>query len=57
MPTITPADALIKAVDNLVEAISGVIPKNSITEDTTLQLMAIYCKQALMPLMPSLLKG
>jgi len=26
IPTITPADALIKAVDNLVDAISGVIP-------------------------------
>jgi hypothetical protein len=47
MPTITPADALIKAADNLVDAISGVIPKNSITEDAVLQLMAIYRKQAL----------
>ena len=47
MPTITPADALIKAADNLVDAISGVIPKDSITEDVILQLMAIYCKQAL----------
>ena len=47
MPTITPADALIKAADNLVDAISGVIPKNTITEDAVLQLMAIYRKQAL----------
>ena len=47
MPTITPADALIKAADNLEDAISGVIPKDSITEDVILQLMAIYCKQAL----------
>ena len=47
MPTITPADALIKAVDNLVDEISGVIPKISITEDAVLQLMAIYRKQAL----------
>ena len=47
MPTITPADALIKAADNLVDAISGVIPRNSITEDAVLQLMAIYSKQAL----------
>jgi hypothetical protein len=43
MPTITPADALIKAADNLVDTISGVIPKNSINKD----LMAIYRKQAL----------
>jgi hypothetical protein len=47
MPTITPADALIKAADDLMDAISGVIPKNSITEDAVLQLMAIYHKQAL----------
>ena len=47
MPTITPADELVKAADNLVDAISGVIPKNSITEDAVLQLMAIYRKQAL----------
>jgi len=47
MPTITSADALIKAADNLVDAISGVIPKNSITEDTVLQLMTIYRKQAI----------
>ena len=47
MPTITPADALIKAADNLVDAISGVIPNNSITEDTVLQLMAINHQQAL----------
>jgi hypothetical protein len=30
-----------------MDAISGVIPKNSITEDAVLQLMAIYRKQAL----------
>ena len=47
MPTITPADALIKAADKLVDAISGVIPKNSIIEDAILQLMSIYRKQAL----------
>jgi len=47
MPIITPADALIKAADYLMDAISGVIPKNSITEDAVLQLMAIYPKQAL----------
>ncbi len=47
MPTITLADALIKAADKLVDAISGVIPKNSITEDAVLQLMSIYRQQAL----------
>ncbi len=47
MPAITPADALIKAADNLMDAISSVIPKNSITEDAILQLIAIYQKQAL----------
>jgi hypothetical protein len=47
MPTITPAEALIKAADKLVDAISGVIPKNSITEDALLQLMNIYRQQAL----------
>jgi hypothetical protein len=31
MPTITPADALIKAADNLVDIITGQLPKNSIT--------------------------
>jgi hypothetical protein len=47
MPTITPANALIKASDKLVNYISGVIPKNSITKDAVLQLMSIYCQQAL----------
>ena len=47
MPTITLADALIKATKKIVDAISGVIPKNSITKDAVLQLMAIYRKQAL----------
>jgi hypothetical protein len=47
MPTITPADALIKAADRLVNAISGVIPTKNITKDAILQQMAIYRKQAL----------
>ncbi len=47
MPTIILADTLIKALDKLVDAISGVIPKNSITKDALLQLMSIYCQQAL----------
>jgi hypothetical protein len=47
MPMITLANALIKASDKLVDAISGVILKNSITKDANLQLMSIYCQQAL----------
>jgi hypothetical protein len=33
MPTITPDVALIIAADKLVDAIAGVVPKNSITKD------------------------
>jgi hypothetical protein len=47
MPTITPDIALILAADKLVDAIAGVVPKNSITKDAIIQLMAIYCKQTL----------
>jgi hypothetical protein len=46
MPTITPADALIKAADNLVDAIYGQLPKNNVTADTLEQLMEIYTIQA-----------
>jgi hypothetical protein len=46
LPTIAPADALLKAVDNLVDAISGQLPKNSITADVVKQLMEIYKIQA-----------
>ncbi len=46
-PTLTPADALIKALDKLVDAISGIIPIKRITKDAVLQLMSIYCQQAL----------
>ncbi len=47
MPTITPDVALILATDKLVNAITGIIPKNSITKDAIVQLMATYCTQAL----------
>jgi hypothetical protein len=47
MPTITSDVALILATDKLVDAIAGVVPKNSITKDAIVQLMAIYCTQAL----------
>jgi hypothetical protein len=46
MPTIMPADALIMAADNLVDAISCHLPKNSITADAVKQLMEIYKIQA-----------
>jgi len=46
MPTITPADALIKAADNLVDVITGQPPKNSVTADAVEQLMEIYKLQA-----------
>jgi hypothetical protein len=42
MPTITPADALIKAADNLIDVILGQLPKNSVTADAVEQLMKIY---------------
>jgi hypothetical protein len=41
MPTLTPEDALIKAADNLVDAILGHLPKNGITADAVKQLMEI----------------
>jgi hypothetical protein len=46
MPTIMPADALIKVADNLVDTISGQLPKNSITANTMEQLMEMYKIQA-----------
>jgi hypothetical protein len=46
MPTIMPADALIKAADNLVDAILGHLPKNSVTADAVKHLMEIYKIQA-----------
>jgi hypothetical protein len=42
MPTITPADALIKAVDNLVDVMSGQLPKNSVTANVVEQSVEIY---------------
>jgi len=41
MPSFTPADALIKAADNLVDTINGIIPKNMVTLDAVEQLMEI----------------
>ena len=42
MPSVTPADALIKAADNLVDTINGIIPKHPVTSDAVTQLMEIY---------------
>jgi hypothetical protein len=42
MPSITPADALIKAVDNLMDTISELIPQDGVTVDAVEQLMEIY---------------
>jgi hypothetical protein len=41
MPSITPVDAQIKAADNLVDTISGLMPKNGLTADAVEQLMEI----------------
>ena len=46
MPSFTLADALIKAADNLVDTINGIIPKNMVTSDAVEQLMEIYKIQA-----------
>jgi hypothetical protein len=46
MPSFTPVDALIKAADNLVDTINGIMPKNKVTSDTVEQLMEIYKIQA-----------
>jgi hypothetical protein len=46
MPTLTPSDALIKAVDNLSEAITGAIPVSSIMNDPITQLLNIFKQQA-----------
>ena len=46
MPTITPADALILAADNLTAAIAGVVPPPNMTVDAIDQLMNIFKQQA-----------
>jgi len=46
MPTVTPADALIKAADNFVDIITGQLPKNSVTADAVEQLLEICKLQA-----------
>ena len=46
MPSFAPADALIKAADNLVDTINGIMPKNKVTSDAVEQIMEIYKIQA-----------
>jgi hypothetical protein len=46
MPTLTPADALIQAADNLTSAIAGIIPPTNMTMDSIDQLMNIFKQQA-----------
>ncbi len=46
MPSLTPSDALIRAADDLTDAISGLIPTSTVTEDMVDQLMEIYKQQA-----------
>jgi hypothetical protein len=46
MPTITPADALIRAADSLTDAIAGLVPSPTCTQDAVDQLMVIFKQQA-----------
>ncbi len=46
MPTLTPSDALIRATNNLTNAIAGIIPPPNITTDAIDQLINIFKLQA-----------
>ena len=46
MPTITPANALICATNDLADAISGIIPPPIMTQEAVDQLMHIFKQQA-----------
>lgn len=46
MPTLTPSDALIKAADILSDAITGVLPVSTITNDAITALLKIFKEQA-----------
>ncbi len=46
MPTITPANALIGAADDLTDALAGVVPPPNMTRDAVDQLMRIFKQQA-----------
>ena len=45
MPTITPANALIRAADDLTDALTGVVPPPNMTRDAVDQLMRIFKQQ------------
>jgi hypothetical protein len=46
MPTLTPADALIKAANDLTAAIAGNMPLSTITDNAITQLLQIFKQQA-----------
>jgi hypothetical protein len=46
MPTITAADALIQAANDLTNAIAGVVPPPNMTQEAVEQLMVIFKQQA-----------
>ena len=46
MPTITPADGLIRAADSLTNAIAGIVPTQNMTTDGIEQLINIFKLQA-----------
>jgi len=46
MPSLTPADALIQAADNLTTALAGVIPPPSMTTNAIAQFITIFKTQA-----------
>ncbi len=46
MPSLTTADALIQAADNLTTALAGVIPPPSMTTEAIAQLISIFKTQA-----------
>jgi hypothetical protein len=42
MPSLPPADALIRAADDLTTALAGVIPPPSMTTEAIMQLINIF---------------
>jgi hypothetical protein len=46
MPMVTPANALIRAADDLTNTIAGVLPPPNMTRDVVDQLMLIFKQQA-----------
>ena len=46
MPTITPADALIRAADGLTDAIAGIVPPPNMTTEAIEQLIYIFKSEA-----------